>query len=116
LFIAVWALPELIEAAIRSGNADLAPAALERLVESYATKEALARAERERRLGELRPCSPSVDAALFRRDGGDAGPRANGTDPASPRSCAGASTTRTADGSATGPGLKPTPPEPTDES
>jgi DNA-binding NarL/FixJ family response regulator len=34
LFIAVWALPELIEAAIRSGNADLAPAALERLVES----------------------------------------------------------------------------------
>ena len=33
LFIAVWALPELIEAAIRSGNADLAPAALERLVE-----------------------------------------------------------------------------------
>src|SRR5215216_6156485 len=34
LFVAVWALPELIEAAIRSGNADLAPAALERLVES----------------------------------------------------------------------------------
>src|SRR5215211_2846888 len=34
LFIAVWALPELIEAAIRSGNADLAPAALERLVAS----------------------------------------------------------------------------------
>jgi DNA-binding NarL/FixJ family response regulator len=34
LFIAVWALPELIEAAVRSGNADLAPAALERLVES----------------------------------------------------------------------------------
>jgi DNA-binding NarL/FixJ family response regulator len=34
LFIAVWALPELIEAAIRSGNADLAPIALERLVES----------------------------------------------------------------------------------
>jgi DNA-binding NarL/FixJ family response regulator len=34
LFIAVWALPELIEAAIRSGNADLASAALERLVES----------------------------------------------------------------------------------
>jgi ATP/maltotriose-dependent transcriptional regulator MalT len=34
LFIAIWALPELIEAAIRSGNADLAPTALERLVES----------------------------------------------------------------------------------
>src|SRR5829696_3621364 len=34
LFIAVWALPELIEAAIRSGNTDLAPAALERLVAS----------------------------------------------------------------------------------
>src|SRR3954452_6035755 len=34
LFIAVWALPELIEAAVRSGNADLAPAALERLVAS----------------------------------------------------------------------------------
>src|SRR5215218_71028 len=34
LFIAVWALPELIEAAIRSANADLAPTALERLVES----------------------------------------------------------------------------------
>src|SRR5215207_8130645 len=33
LFIAVWALPELIEAAIRSGNADLARSALERLVE-----------------------------------------------------------------------------------
>ena len=33
LFIAVWALPELIEAAIRSGHANLAPAALERLVE-----------------------------------------------------------------------------------
>src|SRR5215216_2960438 len=34
LFIAVWALPELIEAAIRSGNAALAPTALERLVAS----------------------------------------------------------------------------------
>src|SRR5215218_10064919 len=34
LFIAVWALPELIEAAIRSANADLAPTALERLVET----------------------------------------------------------------------------------
>jgi DNA-binding NarL/FixJ family response regulator len=34
LFIAVWALPELIEAAVRSGNADVAPAALERLVAS----------------------------------------------------------------------------------
>jgi DNA-binding NarL/FixJ family response regulator len=34
LFIAVWALPELIEAAIRSGNAALAPTALERLVQS----------------------------------------------------------------------------------
>src|SRR4051812_43248231 len=34
LFIAVWALPELIEAAIRSGNAKLAPPALERLAES----------------------------------------------------------------------------------
>ena len=34
LFIAVWALPELIEAAIRSGNADVAPSALERLLES----------------------------------------------------------------------------------
>src|SRR4051812_35685944 len=34
LFIAVWALPELIEAAIRSGKADLAPAPLERLAES----------------------------------------------------------------------------------
>jgi DNA-binding NarL/FixJ family response regulator len=34
LFIAVWALPELIEAAIRSGNPNLAPTALERLVES----------------------------------------------------------------------------------
>src|SRR5215216_3411695 len=34
LFIALWALPELIEAAVRSGSADLAPAALERLVES----------------------------------------------------------------------------------
>ena len=34
LFIAVWALPELIEAAIRSGNAALAPCALERLVAS----------------------------------------------------------------------------------
>ena len=30
----LWALPELIEAAIRSGNAEFAPAALERLVES----------------------------------------------------------------------------------
>jgi DNA-binding CsgD family transcriptional regulator len=34
LFVAVWALPELIEAAVRSGNADLGPAALERLVAS----------------------------------------------------------------------------------
>jgi DNA-binding NarL/FixJ family response regulator len=34
LFIAVWALPELIEAAVRSGNAAVAPAALERLVAS----------------------------------------------------------------------------------
>jgi DNA-binding NarL/FixJ family response regulator len=34
LFISVWALPELMEAAIRSGNAELAPDALARLVES----------------------------------------------------------------------------------
>jgi DNA-binding CsgD family transcriptional regulator len=34
LFISGWALPELIEAAVRSENADLAPDALERLVES----------------------------------------------------------------------------------
>jgi len=34
LFVAVWALPELIEAAVRSGNAALAPAALGRLIES----------------------------------------------------------------------------------
>jgi ATP/maltotriose-dependent transcriptional regulator MalT len=34
LFIAVWALPELIEAAVRSGNAVLAPAALGRLIDS----------------------------------------------------------------------------------
>ncbi len=33
-FISVWALPELIEAAMRSGNAELAPAALGRLIES----------------------------------------------------------------------------------
>ena len=40
LFLAVWALPELIEAAVRSGNADLARAALERLAESDATPAA----------------------------------------------------------------------------
>jgi DNA-binding CsgD family transcriptional regulator len=34
LFISVWALPELMEAAIRSGNAELAPDALARLLES----------------------------------------------------------------------------------
>jgi DNA-binding CsgD family transcriptional regulator len=34
LFIAVWALPELIEGAMRSGNAECAPAALGRLIES----------------------------------------------------------------------------------
>jgi ATP/maltotriose-dependent transcriptional regulator MalT len=34
LFIAVWALPELIEGAMRSGNAEFAPAALGRLIES----------------------------------------------------------------------------------
>jgi DNA-binding CsgD family transcriptional regulator len=34
LFTAIWALPELIEAAVRSGSADLAPAALELLVAS----------------------------------------------------------------------------------
>jgi DNA-binding NarL/FixJ family response regulator len=34
LFISVWALPELMEAAVRSGNAELAPDALERLVAS----------------------------------------------------------------------------------
>jgi DNA-binding CsgD family transcriptional regulator/tetratricopeptide (TPR) repeat protein len=34
LFLSVWALPELIEAAIRSGNPQLAPDALARLVES----------------------------------------------------------------------------------
>jgi DNA-binding CsgD family transcriptional regulator len=53
LFIAVWALPELIEAAIRSGNADLAPAALERLVESAdasATDWGLGTAARSRAL------------------------------------------------------------------
>jgi DNA-binding CsgD family transcriptional regulator len=53
LFIAVWALPELIEAAIRSGNADLAPAALERLVASAdagATDWALGIAARSRAL------------------------------------------------------------------
>src|SRR5215217_5398020 len=53
LFIAVWALPELIEAAIRSGNADLAPAALERLVDSAdasATDWGLGTAARSRAL------------------------------------------------------------------
>src|SRR5436190_13990340 len=34
LFIAVWALPELIEGAMRSGNAEFAPAALGRLIAS----------------------------------------------------------------------------------
>jgi DNA-binding NarL/FixJ family response regulator len=34
LYISVWALPELMEAAIRSGNAELARGALARLVES----------------------------------------------------------------------------------
>ena len=53
LFIAVWALPELIEAAVRSGNAALAPAALERLVASAdasATDWALGIAARSRAL------------------------------------------------------------------
>jgi DNA-binding NarL/FixJ family response regulator len=53
LFIAVWALPELIEAAVRSGNADLAPAALERLVasaEAGATDWGLGIAARSRAL------------------------------------------------------------------
>jgi len=34
LFIAAWALPELIEAAVRTGNAELARGALERLTEA----------------------------------------------------------------------------------
>jgi DNA-binding CsgD family transcriptional regulator len=53
LFIAIWALPELIEAAIRSGNADLARAAVERLVASAdasATDWALGIAARSRAL------------------------------------------------------------------
>src|SRR5215218_8342340 len=53
LFIAVWALPELIEAAVRSGNTDLAPAALERLVasaEASATDWGLGTAARSRAL------------------------------------------------------------------
>src|SRR5215212_6072617 len=53
LFVAVWALPELIEAAVRSGNAALAPAALERLVTSAdasATDWALGIAARSRAL------------------------------------------------------------------
>jgi DNA-binding CsgD family transcriptional regulator len=34
LFVSLWALPELIEAAVRSGNADLAPGAMANLAES----------------------------------------------------------------------------------
>jgi DNA-binding NarL/FixJ family response regulator len=63
LFIAVWALPELIEAAIRSGNADLAPAALERLVESAdasATDWGLGIAARSRAL--LSECEAAEDS------------------------------------------------------
>jgi DNA-binding NarL/FixJ family response regulator len=63
LFIAVWALPELIEAAIRSGKADLAPAALERLVESAdasATDWGLGIAARSRAL--LSECETAEDS------------------------------------------------------
>jgi DNA-binding NarL/FixJ family response regulator len=63
LFIAVWALPELIEAAIRSGKADLAPAALERLVESAdasATDWGLGIAARSRAL--LSECEAAEDS------------------------------------------------------
>jgi DNA-binding CsgD family transcriptional regulator len=37
LFISAWALPELVEAAVRSGSAELAAAALERLAQVAAT-------------------------------------------------------------------------------
>ena len=53
LFIAVWALPELIEAAVRTGKANLAAAGLERLVASAdasATDWALGIAARSRAL------------------------------------------------------------------
>jgi ATP/maltotriose-dependent transcriptional regulator MalT len=53
LFIAVWALPELIEAAVRTGKADLAAASLERFVASAdasATDWALGIAARSRAL------------------------------------------------------------------
>jgi DNA-binding CsgD family transcriptional regulator len=53
LFVAVWALPELIEAAVRSGNAHLGAAALERLVasaEAGATDWGLGIAARSRAL------------------------------------------------------------------
>jgi DNA-binding CsgD family transcriptional regulator len=53
LFISGWALPELIEAAIRRGNRELAHAALERLVESAnagATDWGLGMAARSRAL------------------------------------------------------------------
>jgi DNA-binding NarL/FixJ family response regulator len=69
LFIAVWALPELIEAAIRSGSADLAPVALERLVESAdasATDWGLGIAARSRALLSGRDAEDAYAEAIDR--------------------------------------------------
>jgi DNA-binding CsgD family transcriptional regulator len=70
LFVSVWALPELIEAAIRSGNAELAAAALGRLTESAnasATDWGLGIAARSRALlGEGEAAEGSYREAIDR--------------------------------------------------